>query len=333
MAILGIVLVVFFMLHLRYNGNLKSIRPNDEVGVIVEIPTGSTSGDIAKILKEKDLIRSEGAFVKYTKKSSVATSLKAGTVLLRASMTVPEMVEIIKRGFSDQVVLTIPEGITVQDLDDLLASKGLVPAGDIVTCAKTCDFSVFSFLPQTTSASSRGGRVEGYLFPDTYFVVRDTFTAKSFLERLLNTFQSRVVEGLAGDLSSSKHSLHEIITMASLIEEETRKQSERATVSGILWKRLESGMRLDVDAAVRYALAKKSDAITVSDLESSNPYNLRKVGGLPPGPIASPGISSIKAALHPEESDYFYYLHGTDGQIRYAATNDEHNLNRSRYLR
>lgn len=126
--------------------------------------------------------------------------------------------------------------------------------------------------------------------------------------------------------------MHDIITMASLIEEESRHDEERAIISGILWKRFDEGIGLYVDASNRYILDKPTAAITANDLNMDSPYNLRKYRGLPPGPIANPSIGSIRAALNPESSPYYYYLHGNDGRIHYAVTNDEHNVNRARYL-
>lgn len=327
-------LVIAFVLYKGwYVWNLRAVS-SDNTGIVIEIPTGSSTATIADILKEKELIRSKMAFVTYAKKSGKASLLKAGSFRLNQSMDAGEILETLEKGISDEVSLTIPEGTTVADLDALMVSKGILQTGDVINCANTCDFSEFTFLPKDQSLkNSPGGFVEGYLYPDTYFVLRDSLTAEALLRRLLTTFQSRVVTDLASDIQTSGHTLHEIVTMGSLIEEETRTADERPVVSGILWKRLDRGMRLDVDAAVRYTLNKRTAPITSSDLESSSPYNLRKVGGLPPGPIANAGLSSIKAALHPEESQYFFYLHGNDGQIRYAVTNDEHNLNRARYLR
>ncbi len=121
--------------------------------------------------------------------------------------------------------------------------------------------------------------------------------------------------------------------MASLIEKEAAGDSERGTISGILWKRLDEGIVLGVDAAVRYAVQKEPrEPLTRADLESDSPYNIRVRAGLTPGPIANPGLASIEAALKPQASPYYYYLHGTDGQIRYATTNEEHNVNKAKYL-
>jgi UPF0755 protein len=311
-----------------------SIRPVDSaaIRIPVEIPSGSSLKKIASILEEKEVIRSSKAFLLYSKIHGRGGKSQAGTYVLTTDMNAWEVLDALEGGQMGETIITIPEGFTVKDIDVLLAKKGLTQAGDIEQCARSCDFSQFTFLPKGVTLADRGGKIEGYLYPDTYFVLSEGFTAKSFLDRLLSTFQKKVVEGMSSDLQHSSRSLHEIITMASLIEEETRTEEERPVVSGILWKRFEANSGLGVDAAVRYILNKPTAAITKSDLEVDSPYNLRRYRGLPPGPIASPGISSIEAALNPEASPYLYYLHGKDGKIHYAETNEEHNENRAKYL-
>ncbi len=247
-------------------------------------------------------------------------------------MNVETVIQVLRRGYSEEISLTIPEGYTVRDIDRLIAGKGLAETGAIIGCAKTCDFSSFSFLPPSAGLAERGGRVEGYLYPDTYFVTTGDFEPKDFLTRMLTTFRSRVIDELGADIGASGRTTHEIVTMASLIEEETRTADERPAVSGILWKRFDGEIGLGVDAAVRYIIDKPRGAITVSDLDIDSAYNLRKYRGLPPGPIANPGIASIKAALRPKDSPYWYYLHDSQGRIHYAVTNDEHNRNRALYL-
>ena len=176
------------------------------------------------------------------------------------------------------------------------------------------------------------GRLEGYLFPDTYYVDPNEFVAKFFLERMLGTFRDRVMNGLNDDLVLSKRSLGDIIIMASLIEREAANDIERPVIAGILWKRFDAKQGLAVDATIRYVLGKETEPLTKKDLEIDSRYNTRKYAGLPPGPIASPGLASIRAALHPEESLYWYYLHGSGGLIHYAETNDAHNVNKAKYL-
>ncbi|MFA6039160.1 MAG: endolytic transglycosylase MltG [Candidatus Peribacteraceae bacterium] len=331
-SLIMLALLVFAGTLFWYYRSLRPVDAGDAVRQMVDIPQGSSVTAIADILKQKGVIRSPLAFRLSAKFRGVQAQMKAGTFVLRKSQSTSDVIGILTRGHGEEASVTIPEGFSVQDIDTLLAVQGITANGEITSCAQTCDFSTYAFLPSGTGQLDRGGKLEGYLFPDTYFIVKDEFVPKFFLERQLNTFRKRVVEGLAEDLRTSKRSLHEIITMASLVEEETRTEEERPVVAGILWKRFDEGMGLGVDAAVRYAVNKPRDAITKDDLEVDSPYNLRKVRGLPPGPIANPSLSSIKAALHPKETAYWYYLHDGNGTIHYAVTNDEHNANRARYL-
>jgi UPF0755 protein len=304
----------------------------DQVRILVSIPQGSSLSSVSKLLSDRGLIRSVTAFSFYGRLHGLSSSIKAGSYVLQRSMNAVDIMKILSGGHGAEVIITIPEGFTVKDIDVLLAAKGLTKPGELINCAKTCDFSTFTFLPSFKGLADRGGKVEGYLFPDTYFVFQNEFVPKFFLERLLGTFQKRIVVDLKKDISESGHSLKDIMTMASLVEAETRNSQERPIVAGILWKRLSSHMSLGVDAALRYILDKQTASITESDLLTKSPYNLRKSAGLPPGPIGNPSLSSISASLHPQDSPYFYYLHDSEGQIHYAITNDEQNRNRARYL-
>ena len=328
--IVAIIIVTLLVLFVLYKLQLRPVDALSDTRVRVTVAQGTSKAGIAALLDEKGLIRSPLAFKMYA--AFHRSNLQAGNFFPKASMTVAEIVEVLSGGKAEEISITIPEGYTVKDLDALIVKHDLADAGAISECARTCDFSSFAFLPKADDLAKRGGQVEGYLYPDTYFIVVNDFKPETFLKRLLQTFESRVVTGLAADITASDRSLAEIVTMASLIEEETRKAGERPVVSGILWRRFDEKMGLGVDAAVRYIINKPTDTITSADLEVDSPYNLRKFRGLPPGPIANPSLSSIKAALSPEASPYWYYLHGTDGNIRYAATNDEHNQNRARYL-
>lgn len=316
-----------------YQYSIRPVDADDKTRRPVTILSGLSVNDIGWLLKKKGIIRSVPAFSLYVRWHGAESSLQAGDFLLHRGMSVAEIIRTLQTGFLKESAITIPEGFTVRDIDRLLSQKELIKDGDFLDCAATCDLSAYAFLPREKSIASRGGLVEGYLFPETYFVVAEEFTAKNFLERLLKTFRERVINDLGPELAASGRTLHEIVTMASLIEEETRTGAERPIVSGILWKRLDSGQGLGADAAIRYALEKPTAEITAKDLNADSPYNLRKYKGLPPGPIANPGLSSIKAALHPEDSKYWYYLHGKDGVIRYAETNEEHNRNKTMYLK
>ena len=298
----------------------------------VVVSEGESLTEIAAQLHEQKLIRSAQAFLLYMQFQSRANTLQAGNVIMNASMTVPDIVDVLQSGKAEEIAITIPEGYTVFDIDALLAKRGIIKPGELVDCANRCDFSTFNFLPQGNNLADRGGKVEGYLFPDTYFVLINEFVPKFFLERMLGTFRKRVVNVYSAQLEEKNITLHELTTMASLVEKESKKGDERPIIAGILWKRLNQNMRLDADASVRYIINKPTSAITRADLQIDSPYNSRKYGDLPPGPIASPGIESIEATLHPVKTNYYYYLHAPSGQAHFAITNYEHNLNKQRYL-
>ena len=317
-----------------YLGALGPADPNDDSRHTVRVEEGMVSSQIAEMLEEKGIVNSAFAFNLYARKSGVAESFQAGMFVLRKSFTAKQIAEILQSGRGEEVIVTIPEGFTVTDIDTLLAEKGLSPPGSFLRCAQECDLSKYDFLPEDLSQFlDRAGQVEGYLYPDTYFVVATGFDEEAFINRLLTTFERKVIEGLDEYISTSERSLHELITMASLIEEEAITEEERPIISGILWKRFDAGVGLGVDATVRYLTKNPSGHITIKDLNENNPYNTRKLRGLPPSPIASPGYQSILASISPKTSPYWYYLHDPTGQIHYAETNNQHNLNRIDYLK
>ncbi|PIP65772.1 endolytic transglycosylase MltG [Candidatus Peregrinibacteria bacterium CG10_big_fil_rev_8_21_14_0_10_49_16] len=315
-----------------YGYNLGPVSKKNAKREQITIEQGMSVEQITNLLAEKGMIRSPLAFKLHVAFNGLSAALQAGTFIFDQSMNAEEVVMLLTTGKSKEIRITIPEGFTVKDIDALLAEQQLIEAGDILDCLKVCDFSSFEFLPDKKDLARRGGKLEGYLFPDTYYVEPGNFVPKFFLERMLNAFRSRVLRDLYDDLATSERSVHEMITMAALIEEETQTDEERPVVAGILWKRYDEGMGLGVDATVRYILDKPTGVLTGSDLNTDSQYNLRKFRGLTPGPIASPGIKSIQAALRPEKSEYWYYLHGSDGQIHYAVTNEEHNMNKYKYL-
>lgn len=313
-----------------YRASLGAVDPSSDVRVTFTVPAGAGFSTVTDGLEEKDAIRSPLAFTIRARWAGKDRLVRAGTYVLKQSMSADEVLDVLTGGVTGEVSVTIPEGYTVADIDRLMAAKGFTATGAIVECSKTCAFAGFTFLPPR---GGPGGRAEGYLYPDTYFVGGEGSDPEAFLGRLLTTFNAKVVDGMATDIAATGKTLHEIVTMASLVEKEAAGDDERAPIAGILWKRLDVGMILGVDAAVRYAVGKRTEPLTSADLDSDSPYNIRAKQGLTPGPIANPGIKSIEAAILPETTPYFYYLHGTDGVIRYAVTNDEHNANRAKYLR
>lgn len=354
--ILLCVIVIGTLASLWFMHALSPLDAGNAKPVAVRIDSGSSVSTIAAKLSDADLIRSALAFKLHARLTGNASRLQAGVFALSPSQSVSEIIAVIVSGKSEAMNVTIPEGLTVAEIDRLLASKGLGKEGDILDCAYRCDFSTFEFLPTKAaltptfakssvgrpSPSPLGGgenrprigsRLEGYLFPETYSVSTVDYVPKFFLERMLGTFRKRILDTYYADMMKTGRPLSDFVTMASLVESESRHAEERAVVAGILWKRLSSHVVLAVDATTRYEIQNSTGSLSKADLNTPTPYNTRRRQGLPAGPISNPGESSFIAALKPKSSPYWYYLHDAEGRIHYAVTNDEHNANKAKYVR
>lgn len=264
----------------------------------VHVPVGSSVGGVAAELQSARVVSS--AFMFKVAVTLLGGSVQAGTyapdhdgvLVLAYRMT---------RGMTglDASRVTIPEGTTVREISDLLGVA--LPVAE-----------------------------EGYLFPDTYEFLPGT-PAEQIVARMRARYEEQVGP-LRAEIAASGHSEEEIIIMASLLQKEARLPETMAQVSGILWKRIEIGMALQVDAVFGYINNRPTYHPTGADLDIDSPYNTYRNRGLPPGPIGNPGLDAITAALRPTESPYLYYLTGKDGTMHYAKTFDEHVANK-RFLR
>lgn len=270
--------------------------------------------------------------LRYTAwRQDAAASLKAGTYQLEVGESAHDVVARMAAGdvVLDEFSVTFPEGFTTQQIAARTSAKGIGTEESFLAAATPTAFvEKFPFL----SSIPAGRSLEGYLFPDTYKVFEDD-TPADVIERMLANFSQKVPSQLQADIAQSGRSLDDIIIMASIIEREVIHDEDMALISGILWKRIENGEGLYADATIRYALNKWDGALTVQDLAVDSPYNSRKYRGLPPGPISNPGIRAIMAALHPQASEYYYYLSTPSGETIFSKTNEEHNLNKAKYLR
>ncbi len=212
---IGVVACLFigiFLYRAHFAHQLTAVDASSDANVTVTVPSGATAGDVGDLLEDKELIRSSRVFRSYAKKHDLASKLKAGTYALKASQDVPSILEALTGGSKTQIVITIPEGFTVKDIDALLVEKELTQPGDVQECARTCAFDGIDFLPSGIGLAKRGGRVEGYLFPDTYFVDPSAFAVEPFLKRLLTTFEQKIIDDHKADFEASDRSLAEMVT-------------------------------------------------------------------------------------------------------------------------
>ncbi|MDO8599599.1 MAG: endolytic transglycosylase MltG, partial [bacterium] len=192
------------------------------------------------------------------------------------------------------------------------------------------DFApTFSFLRDSGRPEFIG--LEGYLFPDTYRVYADA-TIEDIVRKMLENFDRKLTPELREEIVKSGRSLHQIITMASIVEAEISNHDDRAVAAGILWKRRDRGMLLQVDATVNYVTGKHDPRVSRVDTGADSAYNTYRYPGLPRGPIGNPGMSAITAALRPTESPYWFFLTTKDGKTIFSRTLDEHHANTARYL-
>lgn len=307
-----------------YQHSLKTPLSSEINEQLFTISSGESPKDIAQHLEEKEVIHSHKYFLRYIKATQLDTQLLAGSYTVSPHYTLPELATLLTTP-PQLLSITIPEGLTLEEMDTLLTQKKLFEKNEFLDCIQQkCDFSSFDFLPASRN------HWEGYFFPATYTFSKNTLSPFALGEQMLLAFEQRTSKH---KLLENKRSLDEILIMASLIEKESSSHqgNESRMIAGILWNRIDQGIPLGVDASTRYALQKSSDPLTQTDLSHSGPFNTRKHQGLPPYGISAPGDASIHAAANPADTKYLFYLHDPSGQIRYAMTNAQHEANKQKY--
>jgi len=304
-----------------YNSGLEALKEIEADAKEIEIPKGSTVRSVSKILKEEDLIKDSFVFELYCKINEKADKIKAGRYNISSSMKVSEIVDVLVSGKAliDTVKLTIPEGYNLAQIADRINSLGVVSQESIQAALKADEYE-YEFIKQIPD---RENKLEGYLFPDTYEIYKNT-TAEAIIRKLLERFDDVFTEEFRNRAEELNMSIDQVVTLASIIEREARLDKERKTISGVFHNRLKKKMLLQSCATVQYLLKEPKEELLYEDLEIDSPYNTYKYAGLPPGPIASPGLASIEAALYPEDTDLLYFFALDDGSHVFTKTYNEH---------
>lgn len=300
-------------LYLWYKEATSLVNKSEEQ-VIFVVKKGEGVRSIADRLKKEGLIRSPLGFFLTVRIARLATKIQAGDFRLSPSMSALQVANGLTHGTIDSWV-TIPEGWRNGEVAMRLSQDLGISRVDFLAIAK-----------------------EGYIFPDTYLVPKEA-SAESVVVIFNRNFTSKVKEDFATEISNSKYTLDQILTLASIVEREARFSEDRPKVASVLLNRLELGMPLQADATLQYIKGYDENtgrwwppALSL-DKDLDSPYNTYKNVGLPPGPIANPGLSAIKAVLNPATTDYLYYVSEADGTTHFAQTYDEHLQNIQKYLR
>jgi UPF0755 protein len=283
---------------------------------VVVIPDGSTFQYVASLLEHELLIKSHSAFVLLGKSQSAERKVRAGEYELNPSMTPAEILSKLLNGQVLLRPLTIPEGLTITQIADLVSQQGLTDRAEFIRLAKDQTF--------VTSLGIKAETLEGYLYPDTYKFPRPV-KAREVLVAMVEKLRQMVRPDLLARMQELKMTMHEVLTFASIIEKETGSGGERPEISAVFHNRLKKHIPLQSDPTVIYGLSEFDGNLRKKDLSSPSPYNTYRVQGLPPGPIANPGIQAIRATLYPSDSRSLYFVSRNDGTHQFSATLIEHN--------
>ncbi|MGB4244839.1 MAG: endolytic transglycosylase MltG, partial [Limnochordia bacterium] len=291
----------------------------DSLDRIVEIPLGTPAGRISRMLEEQGLIRSAFIFDIMLKITNRDSQLKAGEYLLNPAMNTMEVIQKLNEGTIVTHRIMIPEGYELKQIAAVLAREGLVDPERFLMLAQNAELVFGEQFPVELPIPS----LEGYLFPDTYHFAKEQ-SEEAIIRQMVSRFVDVVISKVDLSLLDDKYTLHEVITLASIVEKEVIYDFERPLVAAVYHNRLNIGMRLQADPTVRYVMTENRSRVLYSDLESDSPYNTYRYDGLPPGPIASPGLKSMMAVLEPADVDYLYFVAKNDGTHVFSRTFEEH---------
>lgn len=286
----------------------------------ITIDPGWSTARIAEHLEAEGLVRD----AVYFRWRAAGQSLKAGTYDIPANISVGELVALLAEGRTvrDWVTVTIPEGWTLEQMADRVAELGIAD--------RAAFFQALAMAKPPAGVEEKlppgNRRLEGYLYPDTYRLQKGDGANE------LIALMRRRFDEVAKELAIPPQRLHEVVTIASMVEREAKRPEERRRIAGVIYNRLKKGMKLQIDATVQYALGKHKERLLYEDLKVDSPYNTYRYPGLPPGPIAAPGRGALEAALHPERHDFYYYVARPDGSHVFSKTYEEH-LRRIREIR
>jgi len=291
---------------------------------IVVVP-GSTFHEVTDTLHRAGLVDSTLVFDLYARYYHLDRNVQAGAYVISRNQDMPQILQSLQTAIPEEVFITIPEGYTIQKTATMLDKGSLIKGSDYLQVAKQGQFD-YDFL----TSRPPDGSLEGFLFPDTYLVPR-TVTAKQLVTLQLDAFKKLWDQARRDLAAKRKLNALQVVTIASMIEREARFDEDRPLVASVIYNRLAGGWPLQIDATVLYAKGVWQSTVTLDDLKIDSPYNTYLHTGLPPGPIANPGLKAIDAALKPADTGYFFYLSDTQGHNHYAKTNDEFNQLKRQY--
>jgi UPF0755 protein len=298
--------------------------------IVFEIRPGQGLRSVSAELAAHRLIRNARALELFGRIQGFDKRLQAGRYLVSPALSAVTILEKIVSGDAvfDEITLTIPEGWSLNDIEIYMEEVGLFSRDELADAAvMQSAYRDFGFLAPLEDDTI----LDGYLFPDTYRVFSDS-TPETFVRRMLSTFGQRVTPAVREEIGRQGRTLHDVLTLASIVQNEAGDDSEMYVIAGVFWNRLQIWMPLESDATVNYVLGTNKRQPTFADTAVEDPYNTYQNYGLPPGPIGNPGLDAILAAVNPAQHEYYFFLHPLGGDIVLSRTFEEHLQNKARYL-
>lgn len=314
--------------------------PTDDEPVYITVEAGDSAASIGKRLEAAGVIDSAGGFQRLAAITGAERNLAAGEYEFVRSTSTLDALSRIRDGLTAARIVGFPEGMRLEEVAALLEKRGVVKADDFLTAANTIATSGTNIDTDLLSSRPRTATLEGYIYPATYSFSRSV-TASEVVLTMLDAMSERFTPELRGEARAQGLSVHQVLTLAAIVEREVVVPEERATIASVYRNRLDDGMPLQADPTVQYAITARPGSIaqfgywkkelSLTDLQFPSAYNTYVEPGLPPGPIGSVSIAAIEAVIRPAKTDYLFFVARNDGSHAFSATFDEHQLNVQRY--
>ena len=300
-------------------GLTQSTAPVTGENFVILVKPGMVANDIGDLLYQQGAIKSILLFRIISKAQGMENSLQPGEYVFSKNMTVQQIVAMLARGETSYQQITIPEGYTVEQIAKLLQEKQLGNAGIFKKAAQ----SSVPYPYMTNNNSNVIYKAEGYMFPNTYRITKGN-TEEQILGMMTMQFDKQFTESMRARATEIGLSIKDVIILASLVEKEAQLPSDRPIIAGVFLNRLQQKMPMQSCATIQYILGYPKPELTVQDTEISSPYNTYQHMGLPPGPIANPGIAAINAVLYSQKTDFLYFVADKQGAHHFSKTYEEH---------
>ena len=322
-AVLGISVILSLAAIFVANDVFAFVKENAVKEITVSENTDLLS--LAKQMDDEGVINYGTIFKLYVRVKGDNQGVLAGSYSLNPNMDYGQIIDTLVNASSTETMkITVPEGYSIAQIRQMLLDEHVCTEDALDEVLNTYSFK-HEFLKDELPAEE--GWLEGYLFPDTYEIYKGNATVVDTINKMLNNFESKYDDDIKAGAETLGRSMHDIVTIASLVAREAQVDSERAKIAGVIYNRLNNPSEfpyLQVDASVLYGLGRTSGPLSQEDLASDTPYNLYTKQGLPPGPICNPGYASLYAAAHPEQHNYYYYVAMRDGSLLFANSYEEH---------